>query len=64
MRDITPFVCFGWGCDFNEKYTDDDFVMSKLTMMNEFYPLNQIYVKKIDGSSGKDRFSPVSMFFS
>ncbi len=60
---ITPFVCFGWGCDFNQKYTDDDFVMAKISMLNEFYPLNKIYVHKKDGSSDQNYFSPTSMFF-
>ena len=60
---ITPFVCFGWGCDFEEEYTKDSFVMSKISMMNEFYPLNKTYVFKKDGSSDKNHFSPVSMYF-
>lgn len=60
---LTPFVCFGWGCDFEESYTRDSFVMSKLSMMNEFYPLNRTYVFKKDGSSDKNRFSPISMYF-
>ena len=61
-EQITPFVCFGWGCDFNDKYTDD-FVMAKVSMMNEFYKLNKLYVYKRDGDSHKNRYSPVSMFF-
>ena len=60
---ITPFVCFGWGCDFVEDYEYSSFVMSKISMMNEFYKLNKIYVFKTDGSSDKNFFSPVSMFF-
>lgn len=59
---ITPFVCFGWGCDFVEEYTDD-FVMSKISMMNEFYELNKLYVFKRDGSSEVNKYSPVSMYF-
>lgn len=62
-EQITPFVCFGWGCDFRENYTADDFVMSKVSMMNEFYKLNKIYVYKRDGDSNKNRYSPVSLFF-
>ena len=53
-ENITPFVCFGWGCDFAK---DSKTVLSKVIMMNEFYPLNKIYIWKRDG------FSPVSMFF-
>lgn len=60
---LTPFVCFGWGCDFVEKYDEGSFVMSKLSMMNEFYPLNRMYVFKRDGSSDRNRFAPVSMYF-
>ena len=62
-ESITPFVCFGHGCDFNEDYDENDFVMSKISMLNEFYPLNKIYVFKRDGDSNKNRFAPVSMYF-
>ena len=39
--------------------------MSKLFMVNEFYPLNSSYVFKFkrDGSSGKNYFALASMFF-
>ncbi len=60
---LTPFVCFGWGCDFEENYDEGSFVMSKISMMNEFYPLNRTYVFKKDGSPDKNRFAPVSMYF-
>lgn len=60
---LTPFVCFGWGSDFEQDYRKDSFVMSKVLMMNEFYPLNRTYVFKKDGSSDKNHFSPVSMYF-
>lgn len=55
---ITPFVCFGWGCDFIEGT-----VLSKVVMMNQFYNLNQIYVFKKDGDANLNDFSPVSMYF-
>ena len=55
---ITPFICFGWGCDFTEKT-----VLSKVSMLNEFYSLNRIHVFKKDGSSDYNLYSPVSMFF-
>ena len=61
-EQITPFVCFGWGCDFRENY-EDDFVMAKISMMNEFYKLNKLYVYKRDGDSNKNHYAPVSMFF-
>ncbi len=60
---VTPFVCFGSGCDFEKNYDNSDYVMSKISMLNEFYRLNRIYVFKADGSSDKNFFSPVSMFF-
>jgi len=60
---LTPFVCFGWGCDFESPYNGSSFVMSKVSMMNEFYPLNRTYVFKKDGSSDRNHFSPVSMYF-
>ena len=65
-EQITPFVCFGWGCDFAEDYaaeSDGNFVMSKISMLNEFYKLNKVYVYKRDGDSSANRFAPVSMFF-
>jgi len=60
---LTPFVCFGWGCDFEDPYDESSFVMSKVSMMNEFYPLNRTYVFKKDGSADRNRFAPVSMYF-
>ena len=59
---ITPFVCFGWGCDFKEDYKND-FVMAKISMLNEFYKLNKTYVYKRDGDSSHNHFAPVSMYF-
>lgn len=50
---VTPFVCFGWGDDFAEGSSIRDRVIT----MNEFYPLNRIFVHKKDG------YAPVSMFF-
>ena len=60
---LTPFACFGWGCDFEENYDKSSFVMSKISMMNEFYPLNKTHVFKKDGAPDKNRFAPVSMYF-
>ncbi|MBI2039089.1 MAG: restriction endonuclease [Candidatus Niyogibacteria bacterium] len=50
---ITPFVCFGWGDDFAEGSSIRDRVIT----MNEFYPLNRIFIHKKEG------YAPVSMFF-
>ena len=60
---LTPFVCFGHGCDFEREYGPEHFVMSKVSMLNEYYPLNRIHVFKRDGDSNRNRFSPVSMYF-
>ena len=60
---ITPFICFGWGCDFAIDTPETLTVRSKIIVMNEFYNLNQIYVFKRDGNSDVNYFSPVSMFF-
>lgn len=60
---ITPFICFGWGCDFAENSKETLTVRSKIIVMNEFYNLNQIYVFKRDGNSNSNYFAPVSMFF-
>ena len=61
-ESITPFVCFGWGYDFDMEQAGD-FVHSKVSMLNEFYFLNRIYIFKRDGDSNKNFFSPTSMFF-
>lgn len=60
---LMPFVRFGQGCDFAENYDEKSFAMSKISMMNEFYPLNRAYIFKRDGSSERNRFAPVSMYF-
>lgn len=60
-ENITPFICFGWGCDFAPT---ENFVLAKVSMMNEFYSLNKIYVFKNAGEGTTfNSFSPVSMFF-
>lgn len=50
---VTPFVCFGWGIDFAE----DSGIRDRVVTMNEFYPLNRVFVHKREG------YAPVSMFF-
>lgn len=59
-ENITPFVCFGHGCDFAE---DSVSVLSKIWCLNEFYDINKIYVNKKDNDREHGGFSPVSMFF-
>lgn len=57
---ITPFICFGWGCDFSPV---EKTVLSKVSMLNEFYPLNKSHLYKRDGGTEYNWYSPVSMFF-
>lgn len=52
-EDVTPFICFGSGVDF----APDSSINDRVVTMNEFYPLNRIFVFKREG------YSPVSMFF-
>lgn len=59
-ENITPFVCFGHGCDFA---SDSITVLSKVWCLNEFYDINKIYVNKRDNDKDHGGFSPVSMFF-
>ena len=40
-EDITPFVCFGSGCDFETEATT---VLAKISVLNEFYYLNKTYI--------------------
>ncbi|MDD5786447.1 EcoRI family type II restriction endonuclease [Campylobacter lanienae] len=62
-EDITPFVCFGHGDDFNQDDITTKNVFSKLSTMNEFYYLNKTYIFKLDGNSEHNKFAPVSMYF-
>jgi type II restriction enzyme len=50
---ITPFICFGWGVDF----APGSSILDRVITMNEFYPLNRIFVFK------REDYAPVSMFF-
>ena len=59
-EDITPFVCFGHGCDFAPNVQT---VLTKVYLLNEFYEINKIYVNKRDNDIYHGGFSPVSMFF-
>lgn len=52
-ENITPFISFGWGVDFAPKSS----ILDRIITMNEFFPLNKIYVFKKEG------YAPVSMFF-
>ena len=59
-ENITPFVCFGHGCDFAPNSRS---VLSKVWCLNEFYDINKIYVNKRDNDREHGGFSPVSMYF-
>ncbi|MCY4089030.1 MAG: restriction endonuclease [Candidatus Saccharibacteria bacterium] len=56
---ITPFVLFAWGCDFSD---NEKLNVSRLSMMNEFYSLNRIYVHKIDGNANNNFYAPITMY--
>lgn len=51
---VLPFVCFGSGYDFQEGSS----ILDRALTMNEFFPLNEIFVKK-----DFMPFEPVSMLF-
>ncbi len=53
-ESIIPFVCFGSGHDFQKGST----ILDRVVTMNEFYPLNTIFVEK-----EYLPFEPVSLFF-
>ena len=59
-ENITPFVCFGYGCDFAENETT---VLTKVHSLNEFYDINKVYVQKRDKYGEYGGYAPVSMFF-
>lgn len=53
-RKVIPFICFGHGYDF----APGSSILDRVLTMNEFFPLNKIFVKK-----EYEPFEPVSMFF-
>lgn len=59
-ENITPFVCFGHGCDFAPNELT---VLNKIWCLNEFYDINKIFVNKRDNDKDHGGFSPVSMYF-
>src|SRR3546814_7053665 len=46
-KRITPFVCFGWGIDF----APGSSILDRVITMNEFYPLNRIFVRSEEHTS-------------
>lgn len=51
---VLPFVCFGSGIDFH----DESSIVDRVKTMNEFFPLNKMFVEK-----NFLPFEPVSMYF-
>ena len=58
-EDITPYVAFGDGCDFEKGKQS---VRGRLFAMNDGGGLNQIYVNIWKANNGRI-FRPISMFF-
>ena len=56
MEDIMPFVCFGFGCDFEEESS----IRDRVVTIAMFGPLNEICV--VNQGDGK-RFNRGSFFF-
>ena len=56
---ITPFVCFGEGCDFEPESS----ILDRVATLNGFFPLNQIFVDKVETPEGYDILKPASLFF-
>jgi type II restriction enzyme len=54
---ITPFVCFGEGCDFATDVT----IIDRVATMNGLLPLNRVFVDKI--ALRDDMLKPTSLFF-
>jgi type II restriction enzyme len=56
-EQITPFVCFGEGCDF----APDCSIIDRVATLNGFFPLNVTFVNKIEIEH--DTLKPVSLYF-
>lgn len=56
-EEITPFVCFGEGCDFAPTSS----IIDRVATLAGFFPLNRVYVDKV--SIEGDMLKPVSLFF-
>jgi len=55
---ISPFVCFGEGCDFEAESS----IIDRVATLNGFFPLNEVHVDKVYLSSG-EVLRPASLFF-
>jgi type II restriction enzyme len=56
-EEITPFVCFGEGCDFAPSCS----IIDRVATLNGFFPLNTVYVDKM--RVDRDMLKPVSLYF-
>lgn len=56
-EEITPFVCFGEGCDF----APDCSIIDRVATLNGFFPLNETFVDKVRADG--DTLKPVSLYF-
>lgn len=55
-EQITPFVCFGEGCD-----SPDCSIIDRVATLNGFFPLNTTFVDKVELQH--DTLKPVSLYF-
>ena len=55
---ITPFVCYGEGCDFDP---DSSSIIDRVATLNGFFPLNETHVDKIQIEG--DTLKPTSLYF-
>lgn len=60
-EEVTPFVCFGEGCDFSPTTST---IPDRVSTMNGFFPLNVVHVRKIYiPGPPPEVFKPASLFF-
>ena len=65
-ESITPFLVFGQGYDFYEDNSASNFVLAKLSAINEFYPLNSCDIQKDEITFENDNsfvYSRMPFFF-
>jgi type II restriction enzyme len=55
---ITPFVCFGEGCDFDPETSS---IIDRVATLNGFFPLNETHLDKIQIEG--DTLKPTSLYF-
>jgi type II restriction enzyme len=55
---ITPFVCYGEGCDFDPVNST---IIDRVATLNGFFPLNETHVEKVQIEG--DTLKPASLYF-